>query len=249
MPTPNVAIIDCGAGNLHSVRKAIASQLPEGATLDVVTDAKALKTATHIVLPGVGAFADCMRGFTALPRMRAALEDAVLLDKKPFLGICVGMQMLFKRGFEHGVHEGLGWFDGEVRMITPSDATLRIPHMGWNRLKLKHKPNSLPLRGRAGVGPSMALVEPHHGPLLSSPLLGEACPEPSFLDGITDADFVYFVHSYAASGCNAAEVLATVDYGGEVVALIGRENIMATQFHPEKSQATGLRMIQNFLNQ
>lgn len=212
MPTPNVAIIDCGAGNLHSVRKAIASQLPEGATLDVVTDHTALKTATHIVLPGVGAFADCMRGFTALPRMRDALEDAVLVDKKPFLGICVGMQMLFKRGFEHGVHEGLGWFDGEVRMITPSDPALRIPHMGWNQLRLT----------------------PHPSPLIK---------------GITEGDFVYFVHSFAASGCNAAEVLATVDYGGEVVALIGRENIMATQFHPEKSQATGLRMIQNFLNQ
>ena len=211
MPTPNVAIIDCGAGNLHSVRKAFASQMPEGATLEVVTEATALKNATHIVLPGVGAFADCMRGFSALPGMRAALEDAVLVHKKPFLGICVGMQMLFKRGHEHGTHEGLGWFDGEVRMIAPTDPTLRIPHMGWNRLRLTT----------------------HHSPLTTH---------------ITNGDYVYFVHSYAASGCNSAEVLATVDYGGEIVALIGRDNIMATQFHPEKSQATGLRMIQNFLN-
>lgn len=211
MPTPNVAIIDCGAGNLHSVRKAFASQMPEGATLEVVTEASALKNATHIVLPGVGAFADCMRGFTALPGMRAALEDAVLVHKKPFLGICVGMQMLFKRGHEHGTHEGLGWFDGEVRMIAPTDPTLRIPHMGWNQLRITHH-------------------------------------ESRITKGITNGDYVYFVHSYAASGCNSAEVLATVDYGGEIVALIGRDNIMATQFHPEKSQATGLRMIQNFLN-
>lgn len=211
MSLPNVAIIDCGAGNLHSVRKAIASQLPEGAVLDVVTDAVKLKTATHIVLPGVGAFADCMRGFNALAGMRAALEDAVLTNKKPFLGICVGMQMLFKRGHEHGTHDGLGWFKGEVRLIAPSDPALRIPHMGWNRLKL-------------------------------------TASKPKLVADIADGDFVYFVHSYAATGCNLAEVVATVDYGGEVVALIGRENIMATQFHPEKSQATGLRMIYNFLN-
>jgi imidazole glycerol-phosphate synthase subunit HisH len=212
MRLPNVAIIDCGAGNLHSVRKAIASQLPEGATLNVVTEASALAHASHIVLPGVGAFADCMHGFGALPGMRATLEEAVLVQKKPFLGICVGMQMLFQRGYEHGTHAGLGWFEGEVRMLTPRDLSLRIPHMGWNQLRITN-------------------------------------PESPITNGITDADYVYFVHSYAASGCKAAEVLATVDYGGEVVALIGRDNIMATQFHPEKSQATGLRMIQNFLNQ
>ncbi|MBX9726754.1 MAG: imidazole glycerol phosphate synthase subunit HisH, partial [Rickettsiales bacterium] len=106
---------------------------------------------------------------------------------------------------------GLGWFDGEVRMIAPSDPTLRIPHMGWNQLRITHHASRI-------------------------------------TNGITEGDYVYFVHSYAASGCNEAEVLATVDYGGEIVALIGRDNIMATQFHPEKSQATGLRMIQNFLN-
>ncbi|MDX2074379.1 MAG: imidazole glycerol phosphate synthase subunit HisH [Alphaproteobacteria bacterium] len=211
MAFPNIAIIDFGAGNLHSVRKAIVSQLPEGATVSVVTDAAALAQATHIVLPGVGAFADCMRGLEALPGMRAALETAVLTRGKPFLGICVGMQMLFERGHEHGVHEGLGWFKGEVREIAPSDPNLRIPHMGWNKLKLKHK-------------------------------------EHPVLRGVADGDFAYFVHSYAATGCNPKEVLATVDYGGEIVALIGRDNLVATQFHPEKSQATGLQMIRNFLN-
>jgi len=209
-PPLHVAIIDCGAGNLHSVRKAIASKLPESATLSVVTDAEALRTATHIVLPGVGAFADCMQGFAALPGMRDALETAVLQEKKPFLGICVGMQMLFTRGYEHGEHAGLGWFRGEVRLIAPSDPSLRIPHMGWNQLQITNA---------------------------STPLLTD----------IAQGAHVYFVHSYAATDCNPAEVLATVDYGGPVVALIGRDNMMGTQFHPEKSQATGLRMIQNFL--
>lgn len=205
----NIAIIDCGAGNLHSVRKAFASQLPPEATLSIVTDANALADATHIVLPGVGAFADCMNGFNALPGMRAALEAAVLEQKKPFLGICVGMQMLFERGHEFGEHAGFGWFAGEVRLLSPRDPSLRIPHMGWNTLQVQ----------------------------LRHPIL----------NGINTGDFAYFVHSYAAMQCNPAEILSTVDYGGDVVALIGRENILGTQFHPEKSQAVGLRMIRNFL--
>ena len=205
-----VAIIDCGAGNLHSVRKAFVHQLPDGAVLQVIADAADIAEATHIVLPGVGAFADCMQGLNALPGMRAALEEKVLRQKTPFLGICVGMQMLFQRGHEYGTHEGLGWFEGEVRKLAPADATLKIPHMGWNRLRRRH--------------------------------------EHSVLNGIiNDNDYVYFVHSYAATGANAADVLATVDYGGEVVAMIGRENIVATQFHPEKSQRVGLQLISNFL--
>lgn len=218
----NIAIIDCGAGNLHSVRKAIASQLPDGGALSIVTGAAALADATHIVLPGVGAFADCMRGFNALPGMRTALEKKVCSGGTPFLGICVGMQMLFKRGHEHGTHEGLGWFDGEVRMISPADPALRIPHMGWNRLQRRQKPAEDISTKRAIYGSSI-------------------------LRGVQDGDFVYFVHSYAATECNPDEVLATVDYGGEIVALIGRDNIAGAQFHPEKSQAVGLRMIHNFL--
>lgn len=205
-----VAIIDCGAGNLHSVRKAVASQLPADAALSVVTDAAALDAATHIILPGVGAFADCMHGLNSLPGVRAALEKNVLQRNKPFLGICVGMQMLFARGHEHGIHEGLGWFKGEVQKITPSDPSLRIPHMGWNQLRLTH-------------------------------------PQAAIVQHIENGAHVYFVHSYAATDCNSSEVIATVDYGGEVVALIGRDRIWGTQFHPEKSQAVGLRLIQNFI--
>lgn len=213
-----IAIIDCGAGNLHSVRKAFAEVLPANATLAVVTEAAALASATHIVLPGVGAFADCMAGLNALPGMRAALEDAVLVRKTPFLGICVGMQMLFERGHEHGACEGLGWFQGEVKKITPADASLKIPHMGWNRLKVNRRQST---------------VDSKEGLTNNSRL--------------TPDDYFYFVHSYAATGCREEEVLATVDYGGEIVAMVGREHILATQFHPEKSQAAGLALIRRFV--
>lgn len=204
-----IAIIDCGAGNLHSVRKAIAAQLPESATLTVITDASELRIATHIVLPGVGAFADCMRGLNALDGMRDALEEKVVKGGIPFLGICVGMQVLFERGHEHGVHAGLGWFKGEVKPIAPTDPALKIPHMGWNQLRLRQK----------------------H----------------AILGHITDGDHVYFVHSYAAQGVAGENILADVDYGGQIVAVIGRENILGTQFHPEKSQRVGLQLISNFL--
>ncbi len=206
----NVAIIDCGAGNLHSVRKAVAAQLPEGAALTITTSAADVKFATHIVLPGVGAFADCMQGLNALPGMRDALEEKVHHGDTPFLGICVGMQMLFQRGHEHGVHDGLGWFAGEVKPIAPSDPGLKIPHMGWNQLMLQH--------------------------------------EHMVLRSINPGEHVYFVHSYAAQGAEAENILASVDYGGQIVAVIGRENIIGTQFHPEKSQRVGLQLISNFLS-
>lgn len=205
-----IAIIDCGAGNLHSVRKAFARVMPPEATLDIVTDAAALADATHIVLPGVGAFADCMAGLNALAGMRDALEKQVLHGTTPFFGICVGMQMLFERGHEHTTTPGLGWFNGEVARITPADPALRIPHMGWNQLQLQ---------------------QPH--PVLT---------------GIHPGDYAYFVHSYAVTGMMEDELLASVDYGGRIVALVGRNHIVASQFHPEKSQRAGLAMIGNFLN-
>jgi glutamine amidotransferase len=205
----NIAIIDCGAGNLHSVRKAFARMMPSEVRLNIVTDANALADATHIVLPGVGAFADCMEGLNTLPGMREALEKHVLHGTTPFFGICVGMQMLFERGHEHATTPGLGWFKGEVTRMTPADPALRIPHMGWNRLKLQ---------------------QPH--PVLA---------------GIQPDDYAYFVHSYAVTGMVENELLASVDYGGPIVAMVGRNNIVASQFHPEKSQRAGLAMIANFL--
>lgn len=203
-----IAIIDCGAGNLHSVRKAFAHIAPQD-EVRVTNRAADLDSATHIVLPGVGAFADCMHGLRALPGMIEALEKDVRHGFKPFFGICVGMQMLFERGHEFGTHEGLGWFKGEVKPLAPQDANLKIPHMGWNALQARHS---------------------HH-----------------VLKNISNTSHVYFVHSYHAVGAAPNEILATVDYGGEVVAIIGRDHIVATQFHPEKSQRIGLEILTNFV--
>lgn len=204
------AIIDYGSGNLRSVAKALQHVAPAGADVAVVTEAAALAEAERIVLPGVGAFADCMRGLSAVPGLIAALERAVLRDRKPFLGICVGMQLMLERGHEHGVSAGLGWIPGEVVPLTPADPSLKVPHMGWNDWRA---------------------VTPH--PLFS---------------GLADDAQLYFVHSYHAVCSQAADVLATTDYGGPVVAAIARGNLAGVQFHPEKSQAAGLQILRNFLS-
>ncbi|MBM3488199.1 MAG: imidazole glycerol phosphate synthase subunit HisH [Alphaproteobacteria bacterium] len=207
-----VVLIDYGSGNLRSAAKAFERSARE-AGLDrrivVSADPEAVARADRLVLPGVGAFADCMAGIGAVAGLRAALEEAVIGRGRPFLGICVGMQLMARRGLEHGVHDGLGWIEAEVRALAPADAALKIPHMGWNELR--------PARRHA------------------------------VLDGIGPGAHAYFVHSFAMAGVPAAATLATVDYGGPVVAAVGRDNMVGTQFHPEKSQATGLRLIRNFL--
>ena len=207
-----VAIIDYGSGNLRSAEKAFARAAREAALpldITVTADPDMVRAAERVVLPGVGAFADCKAGLLAVPGMRAALEEAVLQAGKPFLGICVGMQLMARRGLEHGTHEGLGWIDGEVVLLEPRDPALKIPHMGWNAL---------------------ALTRPH-------PLT----------DGIAAGAHAYFVHSYHFIAQHTEDVAARTDYGGPVTALIARANMAGTQFHPEKSQATGLRLIANFL--
>jgi imidazole glycerol-phosphate synthase subunit HisH len=207
-----VAIIDYGSGNLRSAAKAFeraAAEAGGGMTVRVTSDADDLASASHIVLPGVGAFADCRRGVEALPGMRDALEEAVRNIGKPFLGICVGMQLMARVGREYGDHEGFGWFDAEVVALTPDDAALKIPHMGWNELAI------------AGTHP--------------------------VLNGIAPGSHAYFVHSYHMACANPADLVASVEYGGPIAAVVGRDNIVGTQFHPEKSQATGLRLISNFL--
>jgi len=203
-----IRVIDCGAGNLHSVKKALAHVAPHD-DIRMTTNAADLASATHIVLPGVGAFADCMAGLNRLPGMREALEETVRHGTTPFLGICVGMQMLFERGHEFGTHEGLGWFSGEVTPLAPHDPALRIPQMGWNALT-PHQPHPV-------------------------------------LAGIPAGSFAYFVHSFHATGVRGEEIIASVDYGGQVVAIIGRGHMVGTQFHPEKSQRVGLSILQNFL--
>lgn len=201
-----IAIIDYGSGNLRSAAKAV-ERVAGARTVGIVNSSSALADASHIVLPGVGAFGDCMQGLKSLPGMVAALEQEVLKKKKPLLGICVGMQMLFETGYEHGEHQGLGWLKGEVK---PLQTTLKVPHMGWNTLCLAH---------------------PH--PLLA---------------GIEDNAHAYFVHSYHAVCKNPGDVLATTEYGQTIAAVVGQGNIMGTQFHPEKSQETGLRLLNNFVN-
>ncbi|CAA6604827.1 Imidazole glycerol phosphate synthase subunit HisH [Rhodospirillaceae bacterium LM-1] len=208
-----VAIIDYGSGNLRSAAKAFERAALEEGTAQkilVTADPEAARQADRLVLPGVGAFADCKQGLDAVPGMVEALEERVLKAGVPFLGICVGMQLLASQGHEHGDHQGLGWIEGEVDHISPADATLKIPHMGWNELAFK--PGAHPL-----------------------------------LKGLSAGAHAYFVHSYAFRAKNPTHVLATVDYGGPVNALIGRDNIAGTQFHPEKSQKAGLCLIANFL--
>ncbi len=208
----SVAIVDYGSGNLRSAAKAFERAAREaGLAVDiqVTSDPETVRRAERIVLPGVGAFGDCRRGLDAVAGMVDALRERVEGAGVPFLGICVGMQLMAARGLEHGTHQGLGWIDGDVVRITPSDSTLKIPHMGWNNLHLTNT---------------------------SHPIL----------EGIAEAAHVYFVHSYHLAA-PVGQVLATTDYGGAVTAVVGRDNMVGTQFHPEKSQAAGLRLIGNFL--
>ena len=210
----SVAIIDYGSGNLRSAAKAFERSAREaGVREDIVvtSDPAALAHASHLVLPGVGAFADCKRGLQALDGMWQALDEAVIRKAKPFLGICVGMQLMARIGREHGEHEGFGWVDGEVVKLEPGDPALKVPHMGWNDL--------------AGLAASHKV-----------------------LAGIAPGDHAYFVHSYHLAARSGNVVLGHVDYGGTIAAIVGRDNFIGTQFHPEKSQAVGLKLIANFLS-
>jgi glutamine amidotransferase len=205
-----VAIVDYGAGNLRSAEKALAVAANDhGARVIVTADPDAVRKADRIVLPGVGAFADCKRGLDALPGMVEALEDAVLRRGKPFLGICVGMQLMASVGVEFGTHKGLDWIKGKVVVLDPADRSLRIPQMGWNDLQLKQ------------AHPALAATR--------------------------SGDHAYFVHSYHFIAERPQDVLATVEYGGPVTAIIGRDNLLGVQFHPEKSQQVGLALLASFL--
>lgn len=210
-----VAIIDYGSGNLHSAAKAFeraGRESAAGADIVVTSDPDVVASADRIVLPGVGAYADCKRGLTSVPGMVDALTEAVRRKGRPFLGICVGMQLMGDRGLEFEVTEGFGWIPGEVRAIVPGDAALKIPHMGWNTLEER----------------------------LSHPLLAGI---PTGPDGL----HAYFVHSFHLVTADRSVLVAEADYGGPVTALVARGNVAGTQFHPEKSQALGLKLIANFL--
>ena len=211
-----VAIVDYGSGNLRSAAKAFERAARESGTNErvVVTASPAeVAAADRIVLPGVGAFADCRAGLYGVPGMVDTLQREVIERGKPFLGICVGMQLMATRGVEYGIHAGLDWIKGDVVRIEPrgqnGQERLKIPHMGWNELiALKDHP---------------------------------------LLDGIAEHDHAYFVHSFQLKASRPETVLAQTEYGGPITAAVGRDNLAGTQFHPEKSQATGLRLIANFL--
>jgi glutamine amidotransferase len=208
-----VAIIDYGSGNLRSAAKAFERVIAEeglSATVAVTADAELVRKADRVVLPGVGAFADCRAGLDALPGMVETLHDHAMVKARPFFGICVGMQLLATTGREHGTHAGLNWIAGTVQPIMPSDPALKVPHMGWNEL---------------------AFVPGSH----------------ALLNGLPDNPHAYFVHSYRFVCANPAHQLARVDYGGPVAALVGAGSVVGSQFHPEKSQVTGLKVIANFL--
>ena len=211
----SVAIVDYGSGNLHSAAKAFERAAREsGSTSDikVTSDPNDVRRAERVVLPGVGAFADCRRGLDAVPGMVDALEESVRKKGKPFFGICVGMQLMAERGREYQVTSGLGWISGEVDRITPKDASLKIPHMGWNTLNVTKK----------------------H----------------ALLDGIptgNDGLHAYFVHSFELRTEKRDDLVAQTEYGGPLTAIVGRDNMVGTQFHPEKSQKLGLALISNFL--
>jgi len=207
---PSVALIDYGSGNLASAAKALARAAEAtGHQVVVTADPGAVIDAERVVLPGVGAFADCMAGLAAVPGMIPALRQKVIRDGAPFLGICVGMQLLATVGREFGTTPGLGWIAGEVVKIAPDDPQLKIPHMGWNQL---------------------SVAQPH--PLLA---------------GIGDGANVYFVHSFQLKPALPEDLLATTDYGGALTAMVANENVAGTQFHPEKSQAVGLKLLSIFL--
>jgi imidazole glycerol-phosphate synthase subunit HisH len=206
------AIIDYGSGNLRSAAKAFERAAAEIGVADhiiVTSRPDEVALADRIVLPGVGAFADCRRGLAAVPGLEDALVEAVIGRGRPFLGICVGMQLMAERGREFETVEGLGWVPGEVVAIAPTDPCLKIPHMGWNQLS----------------------------PRASHPVL----------EGLSEGTHAYFVHSFELRPARSADLLAETDYGGPLVAAVGRDNLVGTQFHPEKSQQAGLRLIANFL--
>lgn len=210
-----LVIIDYGSGNLHSAAKAFERAARESGTdvsVAVTSNPADVEAADRIVLPGVGAFADCKAGLDAVAGMRDALEASVRAKGRPFLGICVGAQLMAERGLEFRTTPGFGWIKGDVKAIEPRDPSLKIPHMGWNTLTVL---NEHPLLAGIDTGPQ----------------------------GL----HAYFVHSFHLATPDRAALVAEADYGGPVTAMVGRDNIAGTQFHPEKSQTLGLRLIANFL--
>ena len=210
-----LVIVNYGSGNLHSAAKAFeraARESEANVAIAVSADPGDALAADRVVLPGVGAFADCRKGIEALPGMRTALEESVRKKGRPFLGICVGAQLMAERGLEFYATPGFGWIRGAVTAIVPNAPTYKIPHMGWNTLRV---------------------INDH--PLLAGIPTGKG--------GL----HAYFVHSFHLAGGAREDLVAEADHGGPVTAMVARDNMAGTQFHPEKSQTLGLKLIANFL--
>ncbi|TAJ71295.1 MAG: imidazole glycerol phosphate synthase subunit HisH [Phenylobacterium sp.] len=205
----SVALIDYGSGNLRSAEKALVRAAAGTANIVVTNDPETVARADRIVLPGVGAFAACMAALSERPGVIEAMTNAVIRRGAPFLGICVGMQLMASRGLEFGETPGLGWIEADVRRIEPADPALKVPHMGWNTLE-----------------------DVSDLPMLAGPKAGEP---------------VYFTHSFAMFPADAADVAAYVDHGGRFPAAVAHDNFAGVQFHPEKSQAAGLKLLADFL--
>lgn len=207
-----IAIIDYGSGNLRSVAKAFEKAIIEESlnnyNVIMAKSATDIANASHIVLPGVGAFGDCKQGLSAIPELTETIEEAVFNKHLPLLGICVGMQLMATTGHEYGNHQGLNWIKGEVVPIDSKNGTIKIPHMGWNNISITNHP---------------------------------------IFDGIDDGSHAYFVHSFHFKSENSDNIIATTDYGQSITAAIAKDNIVGTQFHPEKSQAIGIKLIGNFI--
>jgi glutamine amidotransferase len=219
--TEKIVIIDYGSGNLRSALKSVEAVIAaEGLDAVALVSARAddIAAADRIILPGQGAFGDCMAGLSSIDGMIGALNDSVIRRGVPFFGICVGMQLLATRGHEHGVHEGLNWIAGDVVKMVPSDPSLKIPHMGWNDVTLTDAGKTHPALRRVMENS------------------GESLPH------------FYFVHSFVFDCKDSVSILGRAEYGGVVPAIIGRDNIIGTQFHPEKSQQAGLDLIAGFLS-
>ena len=208
----SISVIDYGSGNLKSAAKALetaANNINLSSKITVTSDPKKIIKSDKIVLPGQGSFRDCYLGIKKIPELHETLNEFVLEKKKPILGICVGMQLFAKTGYESQETKGFGWIDAEVRKINNMNKKLKLPHMGWNEIELK---------------------------------------KDCFLfSNIKNKSHVYFIHSYEFMAKEKDCVIATTNYGNSIIASIEKENIIGTQFHPEKSQKNGLIILENFL--
>lgn len=205
-------LVDYDSGNLHSAEKAFQRMAAETGAGDVIVSSSPddVLRADRVILPGDGAFPACKKELIDHTGIFEAIHEVVIEKARPFLGICVGMQLMASRGLEYEVTPGFDWIGGDVVKIEPADAALKVPHMGWNDL----------------------VIDQQH----------------PVLEGVATGDHAYFVHSYQFRVADPAHLMAHCVYGGNITAIVGRDNIVGTQFHPEKSQAAGLRLIANFLN-